>query len=298
MKHDAETDRRLESRWTLPGSLAAHLLVVALLIFGLPLPSSEPQEGQTIAVDLVPPEPPQEEKAEPPPPPEKPEKRQEAPVEPPGDEAERQPPAPAMLQPVLRFGETDAGPRLAPDGNAAQEGATSHAEERKQAEREPAAPDEPQAMTAARSEEQAAQPETAKPAAPEAPATTEADESPAPEEAGRLASQAATGDIVATTAMNDLPRGVRAGRLCVTELREQLRNAVPPYYPDLLPSYRLGEGTVLDVQRAAFRMNGEWYNLGYRCEVDDAATRVLSFAFRVGSRVPPGEWQSRGLPVR
>ena len=111
-------------------------------------------------------------------------------------------------------------------------------------------------------------------------------------------SQSATGDVLAMTAMGNLPRGVRAGRLCVTELREQLQNGLPPYYPDLLPSSRLEEGTVIDVPEAAFRMNGEWYDLGYRCEVDTDATKVVGFALRVGDLLPPSEWRRRGLPLR
>ena len=95
-----------------------------------------------------------------------------------------------------------------------------------------------------------------------------------------------------------MPRGVRAGRLCVTELREQLQNGLPPYYPDLLPSLPLDEGTVIDVPEAAFRMNGEWYDLTYRCEVDTNATKVVAFALRVGDLLPPSEWRRRGLPLR
>ena len=98
--------------------------------------------------------------------------------------------------------------------------------------------------------------------------------------------------------MADVPRGVRAGRLCVTELREQLQNGLPPYYPDLLPSYRLEEGTVIDVPTAAFRVAGEWYDLSYRCEVDTNATRVVAFAFRVGGLLPRSEWTRRKLPAR
>ncbi len=117
-------------------------------------------------------------------------------------------------------------------------------------------------------------------------------------EAKKLFSQKATGDVIATTAMGDVPRGVRAGRLCVTELREQLQNGLPPYYPDLLPSYRLEEGTIIDVPTAAFRVAGEWYDLSYRCEVDANATRVVAFAFRVGSLLPRSEWRRRKLPAR
>jgi hypothetical protein len=114
-------------------------------------------------------------------------------------------------------------------------------------------------------------------------------------EAKKLFSRSATDDALATAAMGDLPRGVRGGTLCVTELRAQLLNASPPYFPDLLPSYRLKEGTVIDVPSAAFRAEGQWQEVGFRCEVDADATKVLSFAFRVGGPIPRSEWKQRGL---
>lgn len=46
-------------------------------------------------------------------------------------------------------------------------------------------------------------------------------------EAKRLFSQADTSDAVATTAMGGMSRGARAGDLCTTELREQLRHGSP-----------------------------------------------------------------------
>lgn len=116
------------------------------------------------------------------------------------------------------------------------------------------------------------------------------------QEAERLYSRSATGDQVATTAMGNVPRDVRGGRLCVTELREQLLRGSPPYFPDLLPSYPLQEGTVIEVSNAAFRVRGQWFDLGFRCEVDAGVTRVVSFAFRVGRPLPRSEWVRRGLP--
>ncbi|MFZ2102333.1 MAG: DUF930 domain-containing protein [Oricola sp.] len=98
------------------------------------------------------------------------------------------------------------------------------------------------------------------------------------------------------TAMGVMSRGERAGELCASELREQLRHATPSFSPDLLPSYRLGEGTVMEVPKAAFRAGGQWYDLRFRCEIDAEATRVLSFAFDVGGAIPRGEWKSRGFP--
>jgi hypothetical protein len=114
--------------------------------------------------------------------------------------------------------------------------------------------------------------------------------------AERLYSQSATGDRVATTAMGNVPRDVRGGRLCVTELREQLLRGSPPYFPDLLPSYPLTDGTVIDVSKAAFRVRGQWFDLHFRCEVDAGATKVVSFALRVGTPLPRSEWVRRGLP--
>ena len=115
-------------------------------------------------------------------------------------------------------------------------------------------------------------------------------------EAKTLFSQAATGDPIATTAMGGVSRGVRAGRLCLTELREQLLHALPPFFPDILPSHGLNNGTIIEIPNTAFRADRQWYNLSFRCEVDTDATKVMSFAFHVGSPVPRSEWKRRGLP--
>ncbi|NVP57876.1 DUF930 domain-containing protein [Rhizobium sp. DBTS2] len=127
-----------------------------------------------------------------------------------------------------------------------------------------------------------------------------AEASDAPEtklhEADRLFSENAAEDPVARTAIGDLPRSVRIERLCSTELYAQLRHGSPAYNPELLPSYRLSKGTVLEVTRAAFRANTRWYNLSFRCEVDEEGTRVVAFAFDVGSEVPKSEWRKRGFP--
>lgn len=292
----------------LPASVGVHIALILILIFGLPLPKFEtPPEEQAVQVDLVPP-PGEEEKkaeAEQPPPPQQPEPKPQ-PEQPAQQQA--QPPPPQVLQPVQRFGEEDAGPRQS-RGNAAEEGEQAERTQPQQPEQQPVPaeqPAQPEALTANQSEQQAAQGEAQEPVIepPTLPAretpkeeTPEAEKPPA-EDAGALDSRAETGVTIATTAMNDLPRGVRAGRLCVSELRERMLNSVPPYFPDLLPSFRLDEGTVLDAGRAAFRMGGEWYDLKYRCEIDDEATRVRSFAFEVGGRLSQAERQRRGIPVR
>ncbi|MBC7313047.1 MAG: DUF930 domain-containing protein [Rhizobium sp.] len=116
------------------------------------------------------------------------------------------------------------------------------------------------------------------------------------DEVTKLYSTSLTGDSAAMTAMGDIPRPDRADQLCVTELREQLRNATPAYRPELLPSFQLKDGDVLTVNKAAFRANGQWFNLRFRCEIDPDATRVLSFAFEVGAAIPKRDWKRYGFP--
>ena len=103
--------------------------------------------------------------------------------------------------------------------------------------------------------------------------------------------------VEAQTVAN-IPRPVRAGQLCLTELRAQLLNGSPPYFPDLLPSEFRNDGKTVDIPKTAFRAGGQWYDLGYRCAVDADALRVVSFAFRVGEAIPRSEWKRRGLPAQ
>ena len=196
-----------------------------------------------------------------------------------------------VLQPVYNYGDTDSGPRKALDGNSGEE-ATAKADEPEPAAGEPAAVpevlsagpggDAPAVAGGAAAAEKAAKKAAAK----------------AAEEDKKLFSRTENGAPVATTAEDGVPRGVRAGRLCVTVLRDQLRDGLPPYYPDLLPAYRLESGTVLDIPKAAFRVGRQWYDLSYRCEVDEKATRVVGFSYKVGRPLPPSEWKRRGLPAR
>ncbi|CDM58500.1 MULTISPECIES: DUF930 domain-containing protein [Rhizobium] len=134
-------------------------------------------------------------------------------------------------------------------------------------------------------------------AKPDATATAAADKPLELTEAKTLFSQNMTNDPVARTAMGDLPRGARVDQLCGSELRQQLMHGAPSYRPELLPSYRLSKGTVLQVKRGAFRAAGRWYDVSFRCEVDDGATKVKSFGLAVGNPVPRSEWASRRFPM-
>ncbi|MDF1609627.1 DUF930 domain-containing protein [Hoeflea sp. YIM 152468] len=116
-------------------------------------------------------------------------------------------------------------------------------------------------------------------------------------EARQLFSTSISGNPVAMAAMGSLPRGLRASQLCTSELREQLRNAPERFGLELLPSYRLDTGNVLTETNAAFRADGAWYSLSFRCTVDDAALQVTGFAHKVGQKIPRSQWDSRGFPA-
>lgn len=288
MRNDIRDQRRVFG-WALPASAVVHLLAAALLLSALPLSPPQPQKEQPIAVDIVPPPKPPE-KTKPPSPaePPKPEKQPEPKVETPTSRevtAQRH---------VFQFGEKDAGPRESLDGNSAEDGS-----EQPPAPQDPNKQDlaQPPAVTAADGKDSAPPPGASAPPKPR-PANVAKEQKPLKlQQAKTLFSEAVTGDPIATIAMAALPRGERVGQLCATELGGQLLHASPPYFFDSIPKYRLKEGTVLDVASAPFPVNGQWYDLSFRCEVDPDATKVISFGFRVGDPVPRSELKRRGLPA-
>ncbi|MBR0554988.1 DUF930 domain-containing protein [Ciceribacter sp. L1K23] len=295
---------------------------VAVTLVPPPEPEAEepPPEPETEEPPAEEEQPQEEQAAEPeePPPPPPPADQQQAP-----SLEEPLPPARIplpRLRPVVQFGDRDQGPREALDGTAVEEPAKPEAEtleetevapETQDTDAEEPLPEEPSrtdialltaeggqadAGLAAPAEEISDPSEADATDQAEPDAFDEAADDPPLDRAERLFSTRVSEDPIAMTAMGNLPRGVRADQLCLTELRAQLLNSTPRYRPDLLPSHRLGEGTIYEIRRAAFRAEGEWHDLSFRCEVDQDATRVLSFAFHVGPSIPRSEWARRGFP--
>jgi hypothetical protein len=286
-------------------SLLAHAIILALFVVDLDLLLPKQQETAAIEVELVSPK-----EQVPPKPKPKPEPKQEAarkpaepaaapkpPEPPPAKEAALEPPKPpSVLRPVVKFGEKDAGWKKQEAGDAAR---AAQPATPPPASATPAKPAEPQPQPP----QIAGIPQAAKPDAqvgskPDPAALpVPAKETPKPAKpAKQMRSPNGNESEETVTAKGDTPRGIRIGQLCATELRRQLNNSNPPYWPDLLPAYRLDKGTVMQVRKGAFRANARWYNLEFRCEVDDAATGVMSLDFDVGAPVPRDEWKNRGFP--
>jgi hypothetical protein len=278
-----EARDRATRRRAFLASLALHLVVVAALVmFARSESLPQPQDEEAISVELVPPpEPPKDPK----PAPDKP-----APDKPAPDPK----PAPVpVLQPVVQFGEKDAGPKVSPEGGSATEASASPTPPR-DADKDGQA--QPPAALPVKATDEASQPVTdGSPALmPADPA--KAQKAPTLRKAKTLFSRSATGDSIAMIAMRNDPRDLRIARLCATELKEQLLHASPSYFAEIVPFERLKEGTVVESDSSAFRSNWEWYHLSYRCEVDADAMRVVSFAFDIGDRLTPEEWRRRRLP--
>ncbi|MFA7414499.1 MAG: DUF930 domain-containing protein [Rhizobium sp.] len=292
----------------------------------VPPPEENKPEEQAKAEE---PPPPKEEKAE-----EAKAEEPPAPAEPPPpSQGEGQPVPLPVLRPVFEFGEKDSGPKQDMSGNASQEAAKPPPET--QPQQEETKPSQTAAEKPSASDEQPGSPlpdgvklpevAMANPGAPEEgaagagsssetsvelsqvkppsePATQSAEVAEARppsdlEEVRTLFSRSVTDDPFAMTAMAGLSRSERADQLCLTELREQLRHEAPRYRPVLLPSFTLEQGTVLDIREAAFRTSSQWYELSFRCEVDEEVVKVVSFAFHVGDPIPESEWERRGFPA-
>ena len=294
-----------------------------------PPPAPKPEEAKK-EPPLPPPAPKQEAKKEEPPP--EPKKQEEAKQEPPPKEEEAKPQHMQEIDPVFQFGDKDSGPRQSNAGNSAADSSTSPAETDKDAK--PVEPEKPVAeppkavaetppgnpvpddITVPEIGVASANPQHSGPAAGPAPdalrmdivmppkpsqkrepsktPTTTAGKSGELKEAKTLFSRSASNDPTATVAMAGMSRGERAGALCVSELGSQL--AAMSYPPKLLPQLQLQEGTVLERNSVGVPANGQWYDVAFRCEIDNNATKVLSFAFHVGQSVPRSEWRKRNFP--
>jgi hypothetical protein len=232
------------------------------------------------------------------------------------------------LRPVFEFGDKASGPRKAEDGNASTEAGKPagvpdaekptddpasagkpNADDKPPAKPMPADINLPQVDVADAHQENNGPPAEAtgvvtteitqakpKEIAKADPAATAAPAADPLTKVKKLYSQNDTGGAVAQTAIDGMPRGMRVAELCTTELREQLRHSPQGFRPELLPSYRLQQGNVLEIKRGAFRASARWYDMSFRCEVDTEGTKVLSFAYDVGAAIPKSQWRSRGFP--
>ncbi|MHC1550867.1 DUF930 domain-containing protein [Phyllobacterium sp. K27] len=275
-------------KFGLPFSLALHLLIGLLLWNGLSF-ETMPAPKETIDVKLVPPPAPSSEPVE------------KSQLKPPS--APAQPPAggsPAFAAATAKTEPKTAEKELPPI--AAQE---SSEPDNADDETKPEKP-----AKAEKSQEQEKSPEGLKPASeekprPEAkeaitaePAKPKANEkvnNPTPVK--ELFSQEALASFRVRQSARKMSARDRIMQLCTIEALEQVRRQRPGSFPDLLvPGGRISEYS-FNTSDGAFRSRGDWYNINFKCTVDNNRSKVVSFSFAVGDSVPRSDWSSRSLLI-
>ncbi|MDW5317645.1 DUF930 domain-containing protein [Rhizobium sp. PL01] len=88
-------------------------------------------------------------------------------------------------------------------------------------------------------------------------------------------------------------------QLCNIEAMEQVHRWNKTFQPDYLVAYAMSDpkmaATAIDAGGGAFRSRSHWYNIGFKCAVTADISRIVSFAFLVGSEIPKQEWRAHNL---
>ena len=303
----------------MPVSVLLHLAVVAIFLFELPERIAEPQEPESISVDLVPP--PEEKKAEEGKPPGAEEAKQEEkpqppplPPAPPAEEAKPLPPMPATLPAIaMRPEEAQSDPEDKP--GKAEEAEKTEPSEQPESQPEKTAEEKP-APAAANSDLQAsadqgeiavspvrqeAEPERAP--VPQAKPTEEkpadvAEEKPAKLPAAKnLLSSALLSPAQRRQMFGDLPPRRRVVQLCSTEALAQIQSAGFAAR-GMIPFSDTGgriSGNSIDASGGAFNTGNSWHDVSFQCEVDLENYTVTEFRFKIGNAISPDEAKKRGF---
>lgn len=325
MQETVPASKRRVGGWAIPASVLLHLLVVGAFFFQLPERMAEPQEPESISVDLVPP--PEEPKAEEEKKPEepKPPAEEQAKENPPPPPPAPTPPAPAMQPSIaVRPEMTQLDPVDKP-GKTEEKEKTSTAEETDTAGGEPDSQPEPTAKqqdTAAQEAEEsnlAAQAddgeivasltpnEAAPPDKPPVPQPKPAEEKPAAEAAKGNSDALPAAESLLSSAMltrdqrrqifGELPPRRRIVQLCRSEAIAQVQNAGFPIEGIVAYSDTGGliSGNKLDATGGAFNVGSKWHDISFQCEVDMDNYAVTAFRFKIGNELSEPDAKKRGF---
>jgi hypothetical protein len=53
---------------------------------------------------------------------------------------------------------------------------------------------------------------------------------------------------------------------------------------------------MLTAEGAAFRSEGKWYELAFKCRISPFRQKVEAFDFAIGGAMPKRDWSSHNLP--
>lgn len=305
----------------MPVSVLLHLAVVALFFFELPERIAEPQEPESISVDLV--SPPEEKKAEEAPPPGEEKAKEEKPQPPPpppappAEEAKPLPQPQATLPAIaMRPEETQADPEDKPgkteEAEKTEPSAEPASQPEKTAEEKPAAPAANSDLQASAAQGEIAVSPVKEEAPPDQPPVPQA--KPAEEKLAEVtekkpaklpAAKSLLSSAVLTPAQRrqifgDLPPRRRIVQLCQAEALAQIREV----YTATRGMYGFSDtggrisGNVLDATGGAFNVGDVWRDVTFQCEVDVENYAVTAFRFKIGDVITAAEAKKRGFTGR
>ncbi|MGF0521656.1 DUF930 domain-containing protein [Agrobacterium pusense] len=305
----------------MPVSVLLHLVVVAIFLFELPERVAEPQEPESISVDLVPP--PEEKKAEEAPPPGEEKAKEEKPQPPPlppappAEEAKPVPQPQATLPSIaMRPEEAQADPEdkagKTEEAEKTQPSAEPPREPKKAAEEKPApAAAKSDLKASAEQGEIAVAPmkEEASPEQPPVPQPKPPEEKPSEARENKPAKLPAAKSLLSSALLTpaqrrqmfgDLPPRRRIVQLCQAEALAQIRQV----YADTRGMYGFSDtggrisGNVLDATGGAFNVGDVWRDVTFQCEVDVDNYAVTAFRIKMGDVITPAEARKRGFTGR
>ncbi len=303
----------------MPVSVLLHLAIVALFFFQLPERIAEPQEPESVSVELVPP--PEEKKQEEPPPPAAPaeEEKPKPPPPPPPPKEEAQPtPQPQATLPsiAMRPEEAQADPEDKPgkteETKKPQPSPDPASQPEKSAEEKPApAAANSDLKASAEQGEIAVSPvkEETPPKEPPVPQAKPAEEKPSEVKEDKPAKLPAAKNLLSSALLTpaqrrqmfgDLPPRRRIVQLCQAEALAQIREE----YPDTRGMYGFSDtggrisGNVLDATGGAFNVGDVWRDVTFQCEVDVDNYAVTAFRIKIGNVITPAEATKRGFTGR
>ncbi|MGO4707064.1 DUF930 domain-containing protein [Microvirga sp. 2MCAF38] len=93
----------------------------------------------------------------------------------------------------------------------------------------------------------------------------------------------------------------RLEQLCGLEAMAQIA-ALKEFQPDRVVAYAMSDSKITKTSvladGAAFRSNGTWYNLKFKCGLKAGRQNVESFEFQIGDAIPKSAWEAHNLPAR
>ncbi|HEV7433276.1 MAG TPA: DUF930 domain-containing protein [Pseudorhizobium sp.] len=87
----------------------------------------------------------------------------------------------------------------------------------------------------------------------------------------------------------------RREQRCDIEAMKRIADEHKGFKPDKVIAYTFSdpveEGNSVKAPGAAFRSGGDWYRLKFRCVTGERGLEVRSFQYKVGAKIPRGEWE-------